>query len=120
MRVDLGRGDVGVAQELLYAAQILTRFKQMRGEGMTEQVRIDASRQPLAACPLSDAQLDRPRLQSRAVASDEKGGFIEGRERCALLEPAADGVACLAADGHDARLGALAEPAHGAIGEIDV
>jgi hypothetical protein len=30
--VDLRGGDVGVAKQLLDSAQILTRFKQMRGE----------------------------------------------------------------------------------------
>src|SRR5207342_2793798 len=51
--VDLRRGDVGVAQQLLHSAQILTRFKQMRGKRMTEQVWIDAARQALATCPIS-------------------------------------------------------------------
>jgi hypothetical protein len=32
VRVDLRRGDVGVPEQLLDAAQILTRFKQMRGD----------------------------------------------------------------------------------------
>ncbi len=29
MRIDLGRGDVGVAEQLLDAAQVLARFEQM-------------------------------------------------------------------------------------------
>ena len=57
--VDLRRGDVGVAEQLLHAAQILTRFKQMRRERMAEQVRMDVAGQALAARPVGDAQLDR-------------------------------------------------------------
>src|SRR5689334_6023224 len=63
MRIDLGRGDVGVPEQLLHAAQILTRFKQMSGERVAEQVRVHARRQALAARPVGDAQLDRALLQ---------------------------------------------------------
>ena len=46
--VDLRRGDVRVAEQLLHAAQILTRFKQMRRERMPEQVRVDV--RPAGPC----------------------------------------------------------------------
>ena len=49
VRVDLGRADVGVPEQFLDAAQILTGFKEMRGEGMAEQVRMHVHRQALAA-----------------------------------------------------------------------
>ena len=43
VRVDLGGGDVGVAEQLLHAAQLAARLQQVRSEGMPEQVRMDAS-----------------------------------------------------------------------------
>ena len=46
--VDLRRGDVGVAEQLLDAAQIFTRFKEMRSERVPEQVRVDAAGQTLS------------------------------------------------------------------------
>jgi hypothetical protein len=42
--VDLGRGDVGMAQEFLHAPQILTRLEQMGGERMPEQMRVHVHR----------------------------------------------------------------------------
>src|SRR6185295_9177224 len=81
VRVDLRGGDVGVTEQLLHAAQILTRFKQMGGEGMTEEVWIDAAGQSLASRPLRDAQLDRPRLQSRSIAADEQRRHVEPGQR---------------------------------------
>ena len=41
VRIDLGRGDVDVAQHHLHGAQIGTVFQQMRGERMTQHVRGD-------------------------------------------------------------------------------
>src|SRR5262245_48252736 len=63
VRIDLRRGDVGMAEQLLDTAQILTRFKQMGREGMPEQVRVDTARQARAPRPLRDAQLDGPGLE---------------------------------------------------------
>ena len=42
--VDLRRGDIGVAEQLLDATQVLARLEQVRGEGMSEQVRMDMYR----------------------------------------------------------------------------
>src|SRR6186713_1530491 len=119
MRVDLRGRDVGVAEQLLDSAQILTRFKQMGGEGVAEQVGIYARRQPLAARPSRDAQLDRALLQSGAIAPDEQRLLADRRETATFLEPRADRFDRLASDGHDARLRALAEHTHRAIREID-
>jgi len=41
MRVDLGRGDVGVSEEILDDSEIRTPCEQMCGEGMPEHVRMD-------------------------------------------------------------------------------
>src|SRR6187431_1870562 len=44
MRVELGRPQVGVAQHLLHRAQVGTPFEQVRGEGMAQQMGVDARR----------------------------------------------------------------------------
>ena len=44
VRVELGRGEVGVAEHLLDAAEIGAAFEQMGSEGMSEQVRVHAQR----------------------------------------------------------------------------
>lgn len=42
--VDLRCCDIGVAEQLLDATQVLARLEQVRGEGMSEQVRMDMYR----------------------------------------------------------------------------
>ncbi len=42
MGVDLGGPDVGMAEQLLDAAQVAAGFQQMRGEGMPEHMRMHA------------------------------------------------------------------------------
>src|SRR5215510_1204605 len=69
VRIDLRRGDVGVAEQLLDTAQILTRFKQMGREGMPEQVGINACRQAGAPRPLRDPELDGSWLEPLPVAA---------------------------------------------------
>ena len=42
MGIDLGRGNVGMAEQSLDDAQISPAFKQMRGEGVAQDVGADA------------------------------------------------------------------------------
>ena len=42
MGVDLGRGDVGVAEQLLHRAQVRAAFEQVGGEGVAQDVGADA------------------------------------------------------------------------------
>ena len=51
VRIDLGRRDIGMAQELLHAPQVMTRLQEVRGEGVPEQVRIDATVDALVPRP---------------------------------------------------------------------
>src|SRR5690349_8489322 len=55
--IDLRRGDVGVAEQLLHPAQFSTGFKEMGGERVPEKVRVDMLREPLLAGPVGDAGL---------------------------------------------------------------
>eukprot|EP01031_Cornospumella_fuschlensis_P042994 gene42995-52546_t len=40
VRIDLGRGDVGVAEQLLHRAQVLGGFQHVAGEGVAQHVRV--------------------------------------------------------------------------------
>ena len=52
MGVDLGRGDIGVAEQRLQHAQVGAARQQMGGEGMAQDVRADAvGRDPGIAPP---------------------------------------------------------------------
>ena len=56
--VDLGRADVGVAQQFLHGAQVLRRFQQVRRERVPEHVRMHVLGQSLQPRPARDAPLD--------------------------------------------------------------
>ena len=75
MGVDLGRGNIRVAQQLLHAAQISTRFKQMRCERVPEQVGVDAQAHALPPSPVGHARLNRSPAQALAAAPDEQGSL---------------------------------------------
>src|SRR5690606_26130819 len=57
--VDLGGGDVGVAEQFLHAAQVARGFEHVAGEGMPQQVRVHALEQTLALCEFAQPQLHR-------------------------------------------------------------
>src|SRR5207302_4270531 len=42
--VELGRGEVGVPEHLLYGAEVGAALEQVRGEGMTQEMRVHALR----------------------------------------------------------------------------
>src|SRR5690606_6883988 len=55
--VDLGGGDVGVAEQFLHAAQVARGLEHVAGEGVAQQVRMHALEQALALGELAQAQL---------------------------------------------------------------
>ena len=57
VRVELGGGEVGVAEHLLDAAQVGASLEQVRRKGVAEQVRVHALR--LEACLLGEAAQDQ-------------------------------------------------------------
>ena len=80
--VDLGGGQVGVAQQLLHRPQIAGAFQHMGGKAMTQLVRMNMGRQLLAYAPLGQPDLDgagcQPPLllaqKQRRFSLDGKGG----------------------------------------------
>ena len=120
--VDLGGADVGVTQQFLHPSQITAGFEQMRGKRMTEHMRVYMRRQALAARPGVNPQLHGPRRQRPVLP--RTGWRTARRDDIRLQQPGplhqplvqrSDGMA---ANGHDARLVALAEHPHGSILEI--
>ena len=60
MSVDLGGRDVRVAEQFLDGTQLSTGFKQMRGKGVPEQMRMDVHGQALAQRPPGKPRPRRP------------------------------------------------------------
>src|SRR5688572_6932977 len=119
VRVDLGCTDVGVPQKFLHAPQVATRFQQVAGEGMSEQVRVHAHAEPPAPRPALDATLHGAWAEPPPVASHEDRSLVGRCDRCSRLEPRLQRRACLRANGHYALLVALAAHTHRVVGEVD-
>ena len=58
--VDLRRGDTGVTEHFLHRAQVTGRLQYMRGEAVSQHVRMRVARQPLTQGTLGQALLDGP------------------------------------------------------------
>lgn len=114
--IDLGRGDVGVAEQFLHGAQVAGRLQQMAGEGVPQHVRVQVLAQ-LADAGLAHPQLDRPRRQALAAATDEHRTVFRsglGAQRQPGFERLARGLA----DRQLADLVALATHSHQAFLEV--
>src|SRR5580700_222213 len=83
-------------------------------------MRMDMTADALPAPPGADAQLHGPNRQGAPAPSHEQGIHPELDPLGPLFQPSLHGVDRKAADGHDARLVALAEHPYGAIREVDV
>ena len=120
VRVQLGRGEIGMAEHLLHGAQVGASLEQVRGERVAQEVGMDAL--GLEPCLVGEAAQDeedagageRPAVrveeQLLPVAPVEVGP--------AAREVAAEGVRCLAPDRDDPFLAALAEAADEPVLEI--
>ncbi len=116
MGIDLGRGDVGVAEQFLHGAQVAGRLQQMAGEGVPQHVRVQVLAQ-LADAGLAHSQLDRPWRQALAAAADEHRSVFRsglGAQRQPGFERLARGLA----DRQLADLVALAAHSHQAFLEV--
>src|SRR3954465_6101561 len=80
MGVNLGRRNIGVAQQLLHATQIPTRFKDMRCKRMPEQGGVDARAHALPPSPVSPPCLDGPPAQTLTATPYEQGCFARFSE----------------------------------------
>ena len=119
--VELGRGEVGVAEHLLDGAEVGAALEQMGGERVAEQVRVNAVRvEPGFLGQLAQDQ-ERARAGERAAAGvqEELGPVAAVEVRPAAREVAPQGLGGVPADGHDALLAALADHAHEPVVQVD-
>ena len=70
--IHLGGADIGVAQKLLDAAQVMTGFQQMSGEGVPEQMRVDLGVYALPTRPVIDPGLHRAPAEAGPTLADEQ------------------------------------------------
>src|ERR1700683_2604775 len=119
MGVNLGGRDIGVTEQFLHPAQLATRFEQVRGKGVPEQVRVHVHAEPLAPGPELDPRLDGARPQAAAVASHEQRRLTLARQCGAFLEPRLQRLHREAPDRNDARLVALADDVYHTLLQID-
>ena len=113
VRVDLGRAQVGVAEHLLHAPQVGAALEQVRGEGVPQQVRVDAlGVEPGLTRELADDQ-ERARAGERAAlrVEEELGPVAAVEVRPAARQVAAQRLDGLRAQRDDALLVALADAA---------
>src|SRR5215468_1904603 len=87
VRVDLGAGDAGVAQELLNGAKISRRLQQMRSKRVAQHVRMHVLAQALLYRPRGQPLLYRTRGEAASGAAQEHRVGIALRNLRATLEP---------------------------------
>src|SRR5438105_1233403 len=106
VRVELGRGEVRVAEHLLDAAEIGTAFEQVGREGVAEQVGVDALRvEPCLRRQLAEDQERSGACQRAAAGIQEELGPVPAVEiGAATREVATKRFGGLAPDRDDAFL----------------
>jgi hypothetical protein len=119
--VDLGRADIGVAQEFLHRPEVATGLEQVGGEGMPQLMGMDAGRHAETARPLAHAGLNRAGAQATAEPADEQRLLLRAlQELAATVEPSAERFPGLAPHRDDPLLAAFARDPHEAIAEIQI
>src|SRR5690606_27291128 len=120
MGIDLGRADIGMAEELLDPAEVVAGFEEMGGEGMAEQVRIHLRIDALSFCPVIDPRLYRPGRDPPAALADEQGPLFRAGQQRSLLPPGCQSAESVPADRQDALLAALAGNPDRRVADVDV
>ena len=122
MRVELGGGDVGVAEHLLQRAQVAAAREQVRGERVAQRVRAHLAREPRRRGVALDDLVEALARQAAAAVVDEQPRLeaVADEPRPAAHEVDAERAGGLAADGHDPLLVALAAGAQLAAVEVEV
>ena len=72
MRVDLRRGNTGVAEHFLHRAQIAGGLQDMRGKRVTQHVRMNMAWQAELQGKLRQAQLNHPMTDPPTAPANEK------------------------------------------------
>ena len=122
MRVKLGRGEVGVAEHLLNAAQVGAAFEEVGRERVPEQVRVDALgvEAGFLGKPAQDQEDARAGEAAALGVEEELGTSAPVEVWPASREVAPERVGCRPAERHDPLLAALPGRPDDALFEIDV
>jgi len=121
VRVQLGGGEVGMAEHLLDAAQVGAALQKVGREGVAEEMRGDALRlQPgLGREAAEDEEGARSGQRATLRVEKELGTVAAVEVGAAAREVAAESLHGLAADGDDPLLVALPDAADEASVEVD-
>ena len=106
--VDLGCGDVLVAEEFLRGAEVAAGLQEVRGARVTQGVRRNPAAHSGGFRPLRQARLDGSGAKARAGSGDEKRLFAGAGEGCAGVFPFLHRVHCGFANRGDASPSAFA------------
>ena len=120
MGVDLSGADVRMPQQLLYCPQVCRRLQQMAGEGVAQQVRVEAAGGALFQGPFFQSGLNRAGLNSPPTPADEQRCFAGIGQASSNLQPGCYGLPRFASHGNPSCLGSLAGHLQGSIVEIDI
>lgn len=124
MSVNLSRGKVGVAQQLLHGTKFTTGLQQMAGERVAQHVGVNRLAElAMAAVPVK-AGLYRAWTDATAKPAEKQGLCVCGLDRPRALlahrQPLVQGSASVAPHGNLASARALAEDSYQTLGEIQV
>ena len=117
--VDLGGGEVAVAEQFLYGADVAGGLQQVAGVAVAQHVRGEVLRAALLDGPVAQAVLDLAGAQAAASVVDKQGGFLSVGG-LALWQVAADGFDALCDEGDLALFIAFAGYADPAFGQMQV
>ena len=121
VRVQLGGGEIGMAEHFLNAAKVGAAFEEVRRKGVAQQVRVDSRRLQARAGgeTAQDQERAGPGERSSLGVEEELGAVAAVEVRAAAGEIAAQRLGGPAADRDDPLLVALAQAADEPVVERD-
>src|SRR3954452_8931174 len=118
--IDLSGRDAGVPEHLLNSAQVAARLQQMRGERVTQHVRMDVLRDALTNRPARHATLHCAGAQRATPLVYEQRVLVRGGDLRAFAQPHLQRFAGESADRYNPRLVSLSQHTYRVVGKIDV
>ncbi len=121
MGVNLGGGDIGVAQHHLHPAQVGAVSKEMGGKGVAEDMGADLFVDAVGAGKFADNLPEAQASHGFAAIADEEeiAASLLEQIRATFLHVAANSISGLFAEGHQSFLGALAQHPHKATAQVE-
>jgi len=121
VRIQLGRGEVGVPEHFLNRSQVCSSLEKVRRKRVAEQVRVDPARVEPCFCGqfAEDQEGARPRERAASGVQKQLGAVPHVQEWAATRQVPPKRLRGLAADWHDTLFPALAGHADEPAVEID-